>query len=457
MPKSILQEAAPVLDAVPEWEKYLTVDQIHDETRRLADAYPAVELMELGESTHGEPILGLKVGNGSYNALIHGFPNSEEPYGGNLLTYLAKALAENPGVTERLDYTWYLVPCSDPDAARRNEGFQSGDKSVLSFCLNYYRTPGSLTPEMCFPYRFGPLDLDHPVPETRALMKVMDEVKLHFVSGLHMMKWGGISYMVPFECPELYGELQNAAERFDIFLRKRPGSMLAPGVMWAEYLTAARNYVRHYAAGDRNIEPLRGCQMWEYGQQYNPHLFIMIPECCKWYDPRMLDDRPSDTSIGEAFEYGDGKMREMEELVLTLWKRAEPELKHDSAFRGMMEENVAPLIHRYTNVSNPPFRFSDEFMKKKATVAQKIGIEGHDDLYRMFYLGALVRTLDAEYEKSGNDRIEALREEAYDKLVEWDTFLHDHYEVIHHPLRNLVGMSIGALLSSAEYAKTLQR
>ena len=348
--------------------------------------------MELGDSTHGEPILGLKVGNGSNNALIHGFPNSEEPYGGNLLTYLTRALAENPGVTERLDYTWYLVPCSDPDAARRNEGFQSGDKSVLSFCLNYYRTPVSHTPELCFPYRFGPLDLDHPVPETRALMKVMDEVKLHFVSGLHMMKWGGISYMVPFECPELYADLQNAAERFDVFLRKRPGSMLAPGVMWAEYLTAARNYVRHYAAGERNIEPLRGCQMWEYGQQYNPQLFIMIPECCKWYDPRMLDDRPSDTSIGEAFEYGDGKMREMEELVLALWKRAEPELKHDSVFRGMMEENVAPLIHRYTNVSNPPFRFSDDFMRKKATVAQKIGIEGHDDLYRMFYLGALVRT-----------------------------------------------------------------
>ncbi len=37
--------------------------------------------------------------------------------------YLARALAENPEVTEVADYTWYLVPCSDPDAARLNEGF----------------------------------------------------------------------------------------------------------------------------------------------------------------------------------------------------------------------------------------------------------------------------------------------------------------------------------------------
>ena len=456
--KPILNAIAPVLDGIPDWEKYLTVDQINDEAARLADEYPGeVELIDLGRSTKGESILCLKVGNGKYSALIHGFPNSEEPYGGNLLTYLARALAENPEVTRALDYTWYLLPCSDPDAARLNEGFQIGEKSVLNYCMNYYRTPVSICPELCFPYRFGPLDLNNPVPETKALMKVMDGVKLHFISSLHTMKWGGISYMVPFECPELYADLQNAAQRFDIFLRKRPGTMLAPGMMWAEYLTSARNWVRHYAAGKTNIEPIRGSQMLEYGQQYNPHLFIMIPECCQWYDPRMLDDRPSDTTIAEAFEYGDGKMREMEEFILNLWKRAEPDLEHDTVFRGMMQEFVDPLIHKYTNVSNPPMRFSEDFLKKKATVAQKIGIEGHDDLYRMFYLGGLVRTLDAECEKGGNDNIKALREEANGKLVEWDRFLHKNYEVVHHPIRNLVGMSIGALLSSAEYAKKLQR
>ncbi len=453
-----MNEISPVLNGIPDWEKYLTVDQINEEAAKLVDAYPGkIELIDLGMSTEGESIICLKVGDGKYNALIHGFPNSEEPYGGNLLTYLARALAENPEVTEVADYTWYLVPCSDPDAARLNEGFQTGEKTVLNYCMNYYRTPVSINPELCFPFRFGPLDLDNPVPETRALMKVMDRVKLHFISSLHMMKWGGISYMVPFECPELYADLQNAAQRFDIFLRKRPGTMLAPGMMWAEYLTAARNWVRHYAAGKTNIEPIRGSQMLEYGQQYNPHLFIMIPECCQWYDPRMLDDRPSDTTIGEAFEYGDGKIREMDGFILDLWKRAEPDLKHDTVFRGMMQEVIAPLIHKYTNVSNPPLRFSEDFLKRKATVAQKIGIEGHDDLYRMFYLGGLVRTFDLEYKKGGNNNIKALREEAHAKLVEWNKFLHENYDVVHHPIKNLVGMSIGALLSSAEYAKRLQK
>ncbi len=94
-----MNEISPVLNGIPDWEKYLTVDQINEEAAKLVEAYPGkVELIDLGMSTEGESIICLKVGDGKYSALIHGFPNSEEPYGGNLLTYLARALAENPEV-----------------------------------------------------------------------------------------------------------------------------------------------------------------------------------------------------------------------------------------------------------------------------------------------------------------------------------------------------------------------
>ena len=70
-----------------------------------------MELMDIGKSTMGESILCLKIGEGKYNAFIHGFPNCEEPYGGNHLTYLSEALAEHDEIREALDYTWYLVKC----------------------------------------------------------------------------------------------------------------------------------------------------------------------------------------------------------------------------------------------------------------------------------------------------------------------------------------------------------
>ncbi|MCK4438169.1 peptidase, partial [Candidatus Bathyarchaeota archaeon] len=207
-----------ILEKVPDWKVYYTVDELHESSARLANEYPdQVELMVLGSSAQGEDIDCLKIGDGRYNALIHGFPNCEEPFGGNLLDYLSWALVEHPKVAEKLDYTWYLIKCSDPDGARLNEGFHGGPHTPMNFTLNYYRTPNVKTPDSCFPFRFGPLDLNSPVPETEALMKVLDRVPMSFVSALHMMKWGGgITYEVPHRCPELYASLWDAAKRFDV-------------------------------------------------------------------------------------------------------------------------------------------------------------------------------------------------------------------------------------------------
>ncbi len=449
---------SPILDNVPEWEGFLTVDEQNEESRRLAEEYPdRVQLMELGPSTRGETIYCLKIGDGRYNAFVHGFPNSEEPYGGNLLTYFSRALVQNPDLTEAMDYTWYLIKCSDPDAARLNEGFQRGPLTPLNFSLNYYRTPHSITPDGCFPFRYGPLDLNSPTPETRSMMRIFDEVRVSFLSALHMMKWGGISYMVPHPCPQLYADLQNVAKRFDIFLRKRPGTMLAPGVMHAAYLQPARNWVRHHAAGNRNLEPIRGSDSYEYVQVCNPDAFIIIPECCLWYDPRMLDDRQSGSTLGEALGYADEVTYEAQRFLLELYSEAQPHLEKETPWRRMTEENIEPLIAGYTNVSNPPFEFDPAIHSRRITVAEKIGIEGHDDIYRMFPLGGMFKMLDEEHRATGSTAMEELRSKAHDKLLEYDRFLHENYEVVNTPIRNLVGMGIGALLHAAGYAKTLER
>jgi hypothetical protein len=451
-------DLSPILDNIPTWDRFLTVDEQNAASRKLAEEYPEhVQLLELGLSTLGEPIICLKIGEGRYNAFIHGFPNSEEPYGGNHLTYLSRALAENPEITAALDYTWYLVKCSDPDAARRNEEFQKGPLTPLNFSLNYYRTPHSITPDGCFPFRYGPLDLNSPTAETRAMMNLIDRVKMYFLSSLHMMKWGGISFMVPHPCTGLYADLQNAAKRFNIFPRKRPGTMLAPGVMHAAYLQPARNWVRHYAAGNKNIEPIRGCDIYEYVQVLNPNAFIIIPECCIWYEPRMLDDRESESTLGDALSYANDVTNEANNYLLDTWNKAQPYLKNATPYRKMVAENMEPLVKKYTNVSNPPFKFDAKVHARKATTAEKIGIEGHDDIYRMFSLGGMHRMLDEEYKATGNDEIGRLRDDAHQKLHEYDKFLHENYEIVNTPIRNLVGMSIGALLHAAEYTKTLQR
>jgi|GEM_PF-960054 hypothetical protein len=446
-----------ILENVPHFRRYMTVDELHKRNAELVNENPGkVELIDLGKSTNGEVIDCLKIGDGKYNALIHGFPNCEEPMGGNLLDYFASSLVQDDELRESLDYTWYLIKCSDPDGARLNEGFQKGPHTPMNFTLNYYRTPNVLTAESCFPYRFGPLDLNDPVPETKALMKIMDTVPMTFISSLHMMKWGGITYEVPEPCEPIYPTLWDVAKQFNVFPRKRLGTMYAPGIQYAAYLSPARSWVKAWNAGNKNLEPIRGCYIYEYGQQLNPNMFMQIPECCIWYEPDMWNNTPTDTTLGEALDYGKAKLDEADSFLLKIWQEALPHLKTETPFKAMTEEWMAPIISAYTNVTDPAFSYDEKTRGKKATVAEKVGVEGHDDLYRMFYLGAMIRTLEAELEAGGSEKLDGLNKEVMGTLQEYDNYLHDNYTILAHPIRNLVGMSLGSILHSAEYAKTKQ-
>jgi len=447
-----------VLDSVPHYKRYMTVDELHQRSADMVNEYPGlVEFIDLGKSTNGETIDCLRIGEGKYNALIHGFPNCEEPFGGNLLDYFAEALVQDDQFREDMDYTWYIVKCSDPDGARLNEGFHLGPHTPMNFTLNYYRTPNTLTAESCFPYRFGPLDLNDPVPETRALMKIMDNVSMTFISSLHMMKWGGITYEVPEPCEVIYPALWDVAKQFNVFPRKRLGTMYAPGIQYAAYLSPARSWVKAWNAGNKNLEPIRGCYIYEYGQQLNPDLFMQIPECCMWYEPRMWDNTPTETTLGEALDYGKKAMDDMNSFMLRVWNEALPYLKKDSVYKVMMDEWMAPIISAYTNVTDPAFSFDEKIRSKKATVAEKVGVEGHDDLYRMFYLGGLIRTFEAELEAGGSEVLDGLNKEVIGTLQGYDNYLHDNYTILAHPIRNLVGMSLGSIMHSAEFAKGKQR
>lgn len=443
------------LGDIPDWKRYYTVDMIHEKVAEVTEEYSEIEYIDLGRSTNGETIDCMKVGEGKYNALIHGFPNCEEPLGGPMLDFFARRLAEDDETREALDYTWYLIPCSDPDGARLCEGFQTGEQTVLNFSLNYYRTPVYKTPEWCFPFRFGPLDLNSPTAETRALMSLMDRMDFHFVSSLHQMKWGGITYQVPHPCPELYHHLWESASRYKIFPRKRPGTTIAPGVSQAYYLTPARGYLRQWSAGNKNIEPIKGCYIYEYGQMRNPHMFMMIPEGTFWFDPRMWDDTPTDGRLGDSLEFQREVVEDVQGLLLEVWQEALPKLSADTPQKEMYTGMMEPLISKAINVSNPVLRFDEEVHGRKATVAEQVAVEGREVSFRMTHLGGMVMVLDQELEK-GTGEVSELREKVYSKLLYYDKYLNENFDVTLNPIKNSVGMSIESILYSAEYTKNRQ-
>lgn len=434
----------------------MTTGELSTSSGRLAKEHPqTVKLVDLGNSAHGEPIRCLKIGEGRHNALVYGFPNPEEPLGGLLLEYFSRKLAENESLLRELDYTWYMIKCIDPDGAKLNEGYLKGPFTPVQFAKNYYRTPLPLWGEKNFPYRYGDLDFNNPVPETRALMKLMDQTSFDFISSLHNMKWGGITWQVSEPCPELYAPLQQVAKSYKVPPRKRPGAMIAPGIQLAEHFKPVRNHVNAKMAGKRPLQELTGASTYEYAALANPHIFQMVPECCTWYDVRCWDDRPSDTSMSDLIKYTRQVSSENNKFLLSIFDKAEPLLKSPSPFLYMIRYTANEVRTPKVAVIEPSPVLSEKELERPATVAEKVETEGRADIYRMFDVGAMIRMLDHQLAQrsDGKSTLEACRSEVICKLEEWNRIAEKKYEYRSYQLRDLVAVCLGGILYSTEYVK----
>ena len=67
---------------IPEYEVFLTVDELNERTKELSSRYPdVVEQSIIGRSRSGEPIYCLKIGRGKKRTVWFGCPHPNEPIG----------------------------------------------------------------------------------------------------------------------------------------------------------------------------------------------------------------------------------------------------------------------------------------------------------------------------------------------------------------------------------------
>ncbi len=201
-----------VVDKVPDYKEFLTVKELHDSSTSLANEFDSVEITRVGESGEGRPISYLKIGDGPRNALLFAFPHPNEPIGSMTVEHLSRHLAENPRLVEELGYTWYFINAIDPDGAALNEGWFKGEFKPLKYAQNYYRPPGHEQIEWTFPVQYKNLSFNSPPPETRALMKVIDQVKPDFMFSLHNAGFCGVYYYITHPNDSLYPRYERLVE-----------------------------------------------------------------------------------------------------------------------------------------------------------------------------------------------------------------------------------------------------
>ena len=200
-------ELSEILDQIPEYKDFMTIAELDNSSKKLAEKFDYVDLNEIGKSQEGRSIYCLKIGEGKENALLFAFPHPNEPIGSMTLEFLSHFLAENPEFTKETGYTWYLIKAIDVDGAVFNEGWFKGEFNPVKYAKHYFRCSQSDQVEWSFPIKYKKLNWETPLPETQALMRLINELKPNFMFSLHNWDFCGVYYYVTREVGNLFADL----------------------------------------------------------------------------------------------------------------------------------------------------------------------------------------------------------------------------------------------------------
>ncbi len=302
-------DISQILALVPDYQVFYTVDELNQESLALEQAYPeTISSFVIGSSRQGYPIRCLKMGTGKKNALCFACPHPNEPIGAMTLITLAGIFGSHPEILAESGFTWYLIPCIDPDSTRLNESWFKGPFTLLNYVKGFYRPPGSKQVEWTFPVDIPGCHFNDPLPETQALMRLMDELKPTFMFSLHNSTYGGAYWYLTKEDPALCAALENAARRQDVPLHLGEPEALyikkySPAVFSMLSITALVNYMLKAAKGIPPTLPNSGGCSADYIATVCDCL-TMLAELPYFYDPRICDESESEMTRGEALLAG---------------------------------------------------------------------------------------------------------------------------------------------------------
>ncbi len=450
---------AEIMDSVPRYREFLNVDELNSSSQALADEHRHVDFFRVGESTEGAPINALKIGDGPMNALLFGFPHPNEPIGSMTLEYLSRRLAEDDELREEMGYTWYIVKCIDPDGARLNEGWFKGRFTPLKYALNYYRPPGKNQVEWTFPVDYKTLHFHDPLPETRALMSLIDEHRPDFMYSLHNAGFCGVYWYLGKEASSLYPRLHELVRGQGL-----PLHMGEPETPFIEKLDDAIFRMFGVEEGydfnekHSDVDP---ATLIENGTSSHGYLrdacdgFMLICEMPYYFDERITDDSPSDIDRREAVLEG---IRISEEDYAFLRSKFEYLAKRtDKSTR--LYKTMADYVENFEKRLAPRKRHAEtaEEYEGKATVAQAFDSLVAGRFGSMLRMGMMLRVADQALKRGRHKGIEGIVEEIRNRILETNREIEKETNIEVIPIQKLVRVQLGSGLMTAEHLKGTQR
>lgn len=437
---------------IPSYQGFPTVDELVERIHEIADQHPdSASVRRIGTSRLGEPLLELVVGDGPANAVVFAAVHPNEPIGGLTALWLAEAMASDPTLRADLGYTWHIVPCIDPDGTRLNEGWFKGPFGRGFYGRRFYRPAPDEQVEWTFPFSYKRAYFDRMLPETVALMRLIDDTQPAFMCSLHNAEFGGVYYYLSRAADStLYDLLHGLPEKLGVALDT--GEPEVPFV--TEYATAIYEMIDSRKQYDYieglGLDPAvreAGTSSAAYASKYGT--LTLVSELPYWTNPQVDDDSPTEDVYADVVRQRAAGLRELHEVLSTGLAAISDEVATNSPFLRATRA-FTPGMGRAAEREER--RADDPGNQRPATVAERFGCLDLVHCFRLRYGGMLLRALDGEL-AIGNGT-PTIRAEHAKLQALYDSWVAEAAtttaEVI--PIEKLVGVQYAAILATARHA-----
>jgi hypothetical protein len=448
-----LQRVLALVDQVPEIDRFPTVDELVAQFDGLAASAPEfVRQRRVGSSRLGEPITALTIGNGPEHAVVFGGVHPNEPIGGPTALHLARTLVADRALCDELGYTWHIIGCIDPDGMRLNEGWFSGTLDRSEYGRQFFRPASNEQVEWTFPLQYKELYFDKVIPETLALMRLIDEVRPTFMCSLHNGELGGVYYYLSAEAPELYPLLHGIPAHLGIPLDSgEPEVPYVPLLATAIYGETSIEAHYEYLVG-LGMDPTAGLETGTsstaYASQYNT--LCLVSELPYWAHPDAADETPTETSYCEVLRLRADGLRNLGDTICAVLDATAEDRALDSPFLRAMRQFAPHFVH---DSEQDTRRAAIAENDRAATVAEVFTNADLVHGFRMRYGGMTLRLLEAEISAgNGTPRIRGQYRRMREVYEHWSVDALRGTPAVTLPIRKLVGVQYGAILAAASYA-----
>lgn len=432
-----------LLKQVKNFKKFLTVGELDFALKKLVERR---NIIKLGKSEEGHEILCAKVGNGKKNALVFGFPHPNEPMGSLTSLSLIKIILKNKKLYEK--YTWYIIPCADPDGARLNHGWFKDKFTIKNYAFNYYRSKTAIQTDWSFPAKYKDYHFDKSPKNVLALARLIKKIKPDLVYPIHNSGFSGAYFFVTRGLPnKYYDKIKDLCNSLHI-----PMDLGEPEVIYMKELKKPvyldfgleeeYNYYKENANNLKDVINYGNTSIY-YSRNFNPTVFGLIGEAPYLYDHRINSNYPAKITRRENLIESNKIQRISVNFILRILKRKD--INKKSIFYDTLKDDIKGDKQDLLAIKKT---LKNEEYDEKATIAEEVSTLIRTRFDLVLLLGKVRRLL---LESKYNPEIEKLiinTEKRIDEIVKYID-RNSEYKVL--KIRKLVQFQLGFLFLTLDY------